>query len=120
MVLLVGFKGVLKGDLKGLERAEELERRRRLSGGVGDMVSLLVAAQKSDSASSHSLAFVIGSRLSAVEYRDLSEPCWQVPPALVERSRCFHAWIGPQQKFSERFAVVAIAWAVRLWLDEVL
>ena len=41
MGLSVDFKGVLKGDLKGLERAEELERRRRLSGGVGDMVSVL-------------------------------------------------------------------------------
>ena len=41
MALSVVFKGVLKGDLKGLERAEELERRRRLIGGGGDMSSCL-------------------------------------------------------------------------------
>lgn len=41
LVLLVGlgFRGVLKGDLKGLERVwEALSRRRRLLGGDGDML----------------------------------------------------------------------------------
>lgn len=48
--VLVAFKGVLKGDLKGLERAEELERRRRLSGGVGDMSLLCFGSLRHRSA----------------------------------------------------------------------
>lgn len=34
----VGLRGVLKGDLKGLERASVLSRRRRLKGGRADIV----------------------------------------------------------------------------------
>ena len=34
----VGLRGVLKGDLKGLERASVLSRRRRLRGGRADIV----------------------------------------------------------------------------------
>ena len=36
----MGLRGVLKGDLKGLESAEEVSRRRRLRGGGGDMDAL--------------------------------------------------------------------------------
>lgn len=38
--LVVALRGVLKGDLKGLERAEEESRRRRLRGGGGDIGAL--------------------------------------------------------------------------------
>ncbi len=39
----VGFRGVLKGDLKGCERVWFAEsRRRRLVGGAGDMVGGLM------------------------------------------------------------------------------
>lgn len=36
--MAVGLRGVLKGDLKGLERAEELSMRRRFTGGGGDIM----------------------------------------------------------------------------------
>ena len=35
---MVGLRGVLKGDLKGLDSASELSSRRRLRGGWGDIV----------------------------------------------------------------------------------
>ena len=37
-VFAVGLRGVLKGDLKGLERASVLSRRRRLGGGRADIL----------------------------------------------------------------------------------